>query len=144
MEARVSGVSGSDPGRGPCSPQASSNALRDWFNKTENTPGLSQVSWTVYTQARSPNPPSTSQLVSISQHIQPIADAIAAQTGGDVAIFLVGPIPSRQGQLEARSISATRPGACSSRSWVSDDPEGVTRAEQRLVDYAKGHFSMCF
>lgn len=89
--------------------------------------------------------PASSQLAAISQHLQPIADAIAAQTGSDVTIFLVGPIPSRQGQLEARSISATRPGAGpSAKGWVHDDPKGVTRTEERLVDYAKGHFSKCF
>lgn len=80
----------------------------------------------------------------ISQHIQPIADAIAAQTGGDVAIFLVGPIPSKRGQIEARSISATRPGSGTSNNWVLQDPDGVTYTEQRLVNFAKGHFCTSF
>lgn len=82
------------------------------------------------------------QLCAISQHLQPIVDVIADQTGNDVVLFLVGPIPTRQGQLEARSISATRPGRRTGRGWVEDDPVGVTYTEQRLVEYAKGHFSM--
>lgn len=80
--------------------------------------------------------------MAISQHLQPIVDTIAAQTGNDVVMFLVGPIPTRQGQLEARSISATRPGCHPGRGWVEDDPAGVTYAEKRLVEYVKGHFSM--
>lgn len=83
-------------------------------------------------------------MMGVSQHIQPIADAIAAQTGGDVVIFLVGPIPSRRGQIEARSISATRPGSGGNANWVLQDPDGVTRTEQRLVDFAKSHFSTSF
>ncbi|KAF7965308.1 hypothetical protein HWV62_44518 [Athelia sp. TMB] len=81
------------------------------------------------------------QLMAISQHLQPIVDAIAAQTGSDAVLFLVGPIPMMQGQLEARSISATRPGRSTGRGWVADDPAGVTYTEQRLVEYAKGHFT---
>lgn len=78
--------------------------------------------------------------MSISQHLQPIANAIAGQTGGDVYIFVVGPIPARKGQIEARSISASRPGGTGS-SWVDSDPIGVKETQRRLVDYARGNFS---
>ncbi|KAF7985449.1 hypothetical protein HWV62_5193 [Athelia sp. TMB] len=80
------------------------------------------------------------QLAAISQHLQPIADAIAEQVGGDVVIFIVSPIPAKRGQLEARSISATRPGG-GSTTWVEEDPTGVTYTERRLVDFARGNFT---
>lgn len=86
----------------------------------------------------------SSQLAAISQHIQPIANAIAGQTGGDVVIFLVGPIPERGGQIGARSISATRPGVTWGRTWVDCHPNAVTAAEQSMVAFTRTTFSMCF
>ncbi|KZP06502.1 hypothetical protein FIBSPDRAFT_902743 [Athelia psychrophila] len=81
------------------------------------------------------------QLHHISQHIQPIADAIAAQMDSQVFIFMVGPIPARNGEIEPRSITAGRPGCVGSVDWCKFDPMAVAAAEQSMVAFSRTVFS---
>lgn len=59
--------------------------------------------------------------------------------GANVALFVVGPIPGRNGNIEARSIHATNGGA--GGTWPAFDPDAVTNAEKSMGAFAQLTFS---
>ncbi|KAF7971124.1 hypothetical protein HWV62_21996 [Athelia sp. TMB] len=82
------------------------------------------------------------QLNFIAQYIRPIADAIASQMQAAVSIHIVGPIPERNGEIEARSINVNWPGSLSGSTWPQYDPSGFSAAQKSLISYARSNFSI--
>lgn len=81
-----------------------------------------------------------SQLQFVAQYVRPIADAIAAQMQASVSIVIVGPIPERNGEVEARSVNVNWPGGLSTATWPTFDPLGFELASRSLVGYARANF----
>lgn len=71
----------------------------------------------------------------------PVAETIAKLMGAIVTIFIVGPIPDKNGVIENRSISVNHPGGTSGKSWAEFDPIGFQRAEDSFVQYGVANYS---
>ncbi|KZP08579.1 hypothetical protein FIBSPDRAFT_1052319 [Athelia psychrophila] len=81
------------------------------------------------------------QLQSAAAHVLPVAETIAKLMGAIVTIFIVGPIPDKNGVIENRSISVNHPGGTSGKTWAEFDPMGFKRPEDSFIQYRIANYT---
>ncbi|KAJ7357904.1 hypothetical protein DFH08DRAFT_953111 [Mycena albidolilacea] len=80
-------------------------------------------------------------LKSAAHYLQPFVDVIAEQYGMCVSILMAGPIGEHGGRIEMRSVHSGKTRGLVEKDWPLQDPEGFTRVQTSMVDFAHHVFS---
>ncbi|KAJ7850179.1 hypothetical protein B0H14DRAFT_3452103 [Mycena olivaceomarginata] len=102
--------------------------LRAWRESTSDGPN------------RTPEEFSAS-LKSAAHYLQPFVDIISERFGMCVSILMAGPIGEHGGRIEMRSVHAGKTRGLVEKDWPLQDPDGFTRVQRSMVEFAHHVFS---
>ncbi|KAJ7840329.1 hypothetical protein B0H14DRAFT_3458244 [Mycena olivaceomarginata] len=83
----------------------------------------------------------SASLKSAAHYLQPFVDIISERFGMCVSILMAGPIGEHGGRIEMRSVHVGKTRGLVEKDWPLQDPEGFTRVQSSMVDFAHHVFS---